>query len=123
MNVSIASTNVSRPYLATRSRIRRSPTRAAATPAHMSPTRKSGSRLLTFMISITDWFGRPSSISLIAGSRRPSWKISLASLEIEPGAIPPTSFQWAMFAVQATSSSPANTGSTRTTSFRWVTPP
>ena len=37
--------------------------------------------------------------------------------------MPPTSFQWAMFAVNAISSSPANTGITSTASFRWVTPP
>ena len=47
----------------------------------------------------------------------------MASVEIEPGTMPPTSFQWAMFAVQAISSPPANTGIASTTSFRCVTPP
>src|SRR5207245_6930419 len=41
---------------------------------------------------------------LIAGRRSPSWKISFASFEIDPGTIPPTSFQCAMFAVHAASS-------------------
>ena len=75
------------------------------------------------MISVTDLIGVPSEISFTAGRRRPSWKISFASFEIEPGTIPPTSFQCAMFAVQATSSPSANTGIASTTSFRWVTPP
>ena len=39
------------------------------------------------------------------------------------GTIPPTSFQCAMFAVQATRRPPANTGIASTTSFRCVTPP
>ena len=37
------------------------------------------------MMSMTDWIGSPFEISLTAGSRRPSWKISVASVEIEPG--------------------------------------
>jgi hypothetical protein len=89
----------------------------------MSPSRKSGSRLFAFMISITGRIGVPSEISFTAGSRSPSWKISRACVEIEPATIPPTSFQCAMFAVHATSSCSANTGIASTTSFRWVTPP
>ena len=54
---------------------------------------------------------------------RPSWKISVASVDMLPGTMPPTSFQCAMLAVQATISSPAKTGMTSTTSFRCVTPP
>ena len=103
--------------------MRRSPTRAAAMPAHMSPWRKSGSRLLAFMISITESIGFPPEMSFTAGRRSPSWKISFASFEIEPGTIPPTSFQCAMFAVHATRSPFANTGMASTTSFRCVTPP
>ena len=115
--------NVSRPYFATISCSRRAPIRAAATPAHMSPLRKSGRRELTSSRRISDSFGRPASISLTAGSRRPSWKISFASVEMLPGAMPPTSFQCAMLAVHATSSPSANTGIASTTSLRWVTPP
>jgi hypothetical protein len=89
----------------------------------MSPSRKSGSREFTFMISITDRIGSPSEISFTAGSRRPSWNSSCAWVEIEPGAMPPTSFQCAMFAVHAISSPSTNTGSASTTSFRCVTPP
>jgi len=82
-----------------------------------------GRRLLARRMSKTARTGSPASSSLMAGNLRPSWKISLASLEIDPGTIPPTSFQCAMFAVQATSSPSTNTGSATTTSFRWVTPP
>ena len=56
------------------------------------------------MIRVTDATSSPPSTSLTAGSRSPSWKISAASVEIEPGTMPPMSFQWAMLAVQATSS-------------------
>ena len=86
------------------------PSRAAEMPDHMSPSRKSGRRLLHFMISITGLIGVPLSMTLIPGRRSPSWKSSFASFEIEPGTMPPTSFQCAMFAVQATSWSPAKTG-------------
>ena len=75
------------------------------------------------MIATTDSIGVPSETSFTAGRRRPSWKISRASFEIEPGTIPPTSFQWAMFAVHATRRPSAKTGIASTTSFRWVTPP
>ena len=75
------------------------------------------------MISSTDRIGSPTEISFTAGRRSPSWKISFASLEIEPGTIPPTSFQCAMFAVHATNSPSANTGIASTTSFKCVTPP
>ena len=60
---------------------------------------------------------------LIAGSLIPSWKISVASPVSDPGAMPPTSELWAMFAVQATMRPPAKTGIATTMSFRWVTPP
>ena len=75
------------------------------------------------MIAITGPIGSPRAISLTAGSRSPSWKISVVRVETDPGAMPPTSFQWAMVAVQATSRSHANTGRASTTSLRWVTPP
>lgn len=75
------------------------------------------------MIRITESIGRPRSTSLMPGSRSPSRKISRASVEIEPGTMPPTSFQCAMFAVQATSSPSAKTGMASTTSLRCVTPP
>ena len=75
------------------------------------------------MISNTGSIRRPRSNSLTAGSRRPSWKISVTPVAIEPGVVPPTSFQWAMLAVQAIRRPCANTGIATTTSFRWVTPP
>ena len=75
------------------------------------------------MIRVTDAISSPPSTSLTAGSRSPSWKISAASVEIEPGTMPPMSFQWAMLAAQAHSRSPAKTGIAITTSFRCVTPP
>ena len=75
------------------------------------------------MMSMTAWFGSPWSMTLMAGRRRPSWKISVASVDIEPGTNPPTSFQWAMFAVHATSSPSAKTGMANTTSLKCVTPP
>ena len=75
------------------------------------------------MISITERIGTPWSMILTAGSRSPSWKISRDWFEIEPGTIPPTSFQCAMFAVHAISSSRTNTGIAKITSFRCVTPP
>jgi hypothetical protein len=75
------------------------------------------------MICITDLMGSPAETSFTAGRRRPSWKISVASFEIEPGTMPPTSFQWAMLAVQAIRRPPAKTGMASTTSLRWVTPP
>ena len=78
---------------------------------------------LTSIRRISDAFGSPASISLTAGSRIPSWKISCASFEMPPGTMPPTSFQCAMLAVHATSSPSANTGIASTTSLRWVTPP
>ena len=40
-----------------------------------------------------------------------------------PGTMPPTSFQCAITAVQATMRSPEKTGIAITTSLRWVTPP
>ena len=110
MKARSAVVNVARPYLSISSPIRRAPTRADATPAHRSPWMKSGSRLLTLMISTTDWIATPSETSFTAGRRRPSWKISVASFESEPGTMPPTSFEWAMFAVQAITSSSAKTG-------------
>ena len=123
MNTRSAALNVSSPYRSTSSTILLSPTRAAATPAHMSPCRKSGRRLFAFMISITERIGSPSEMSFTAGRRKPSWKICFASFEIEPGTMPPTSFQCAMFAVHATSSPSTNTGIASTTSLRCVTPP
>ena len=67
------------PVRSTSPRSRRSPSLTAAIPAHMSPGRKSGSRLLAAMISITGGSARPAAKSFTAGSRRPSWKISVAS--------------------------------------------
>ena len=123
MKSDIAFTKVSRPYFSTSSTMRAAPRRAAEIAAHMSPSRKSGRRLLHFMIAMTGSIGVPSSMILTAGRRRPSWKSCFASLEIEPGTMPPTSFQCAMFAVHATRSPPAKTGSTKITSLRCVTPP
>ena len=74
-------------------------------------------------MSKTARFPRPSSYSFTAGLRIPSWKISVASVDIEPGTLPPTSFQWAMFDTQATSRPSWNTGAASTMSLRWVTPP
>ncbi len=118
-----ASRNVSRPYLEQRSLILRSPIRAAATAAHMSPFRKSGRRELAAMMSITAALGTPASTMRTAGRRSPSWKISVASVDIPPGTMPPRSFQCAMLAVQATIASSTNTGIARITSLRCVTPP
>ncbi len=75
------------------------------------------------MMSNTAVSGSPRSNSLTAGSRRPSWKISVASVDIDPAVMPPTSFQCAMFITHATSSSPANTGMASTASLRCVTAP
>ena len=47
----------------------------------------------------------------------------IIELNDEPGTMPPTSFQCAMFAVQAIRRSPWKTGMASTTSFRCVTPP
>ena len=75
------------------------------------------------MMSNTEAIGLPCSNSFTAGNRSPSWKISETSTAIEPGVLPPTSFQWAIDAAQATHAPPAKTGSAMTTSLRWVTPP
>ena len=80
-------------------------------------------RELTLMISITGRIGSPSEMILMAGSRSPSWKISVASPVSEPGAMPPTSELCAMLAVQAMRRSPANTGIATMMSLRCVTPP
>src|SRR6266516_6210575 len=85
MKSDIAFTNVSAPYFSASSTMRAAPRRAAEIAAHMSPSRKSGRRLLHFMIAMTGSIGAPSSMSLTPGRRRPSWKSSFASLEIEPG--------------------------------------
>ena len=102
---------------------RRAPIRTEAMAAHTSPSRTSGIREFTLMTSITDRIGSPREMILMAGSRRPSWKISVASPVSEPGAMPPTSELWAMLAVQAMMRPSAKTGIATTTSFRWVTPP
>ena len=75
------------------------------------------------MMSKTEAIGWPRSNSLTAGSRSPSWKISVTSTAIEPGVLPPTSFQWAIDAVHATHAPAAKTGNAMTTSFKCVTPP
>ena len=77
------------------------PIRTEAIAAQTSPSSTSGMRELTLMMSITGRIGSPSEIILTAGRRSPSWKISVASPDSEPGAMPPTSELWAMLAVQA----------------------
>ena len=84
---------------------------------------KSGIRELILMISKTGAMGSPLETIFTAGSRRPSWKISVASTESEPGDFPPTSELWAMFAVQAMMRLSTKTGIATTMSLRWVTPP
>src|SRR6185437_2408088 len=113
----------SRPYASTRRPLRPSALRLAATWAQRSLLTKSGRRELTAMMSNTGAMARPFLNSLTAGSRKPSWKISETSTAIEPGVLPPTSFQCAIEAVHATSSASAKTGSATTTSLRCVTPP
>ena len=92
--------------------------RTEATAAHTSPSRTSGIRELTLMISKTGRIGSPSAMILMAGSRSPSWKISVASPVSEPGAMPPTSELCAILAVQAITRPSAKTGITTTISFR-----
>ena len=46
-------------------------------------------RELTVMMSKMPGMASPREIILIAGRRRPSWKISVASAESEPGDLPP----------------------------------
>ena len=77
------------------------PIRTEAMAAHTSPSSTSGMREFTFMISITGRMGSPREMILTAGSRSPSWNISVASPLSEPGAMPPTSELCAMFAVHA----------------------
>ena len=114
---------VGAPYFAAISCRRLAPMRTEAIAAHTSPSSTSGMRELTLTMSKTGLIGSPSAISLTAGRRRPSWKISVASPDSDPGAMPPTSELWAMLAVQAISSPSAKTGMATTMSLRWVTPP
>ena len=123
MKLSIAAVNVSVPYFPASASIRRAPIRTEAMEAHRSPSSTSGMRELTLMISITASSAWPRAISLIAGSRKPSWKIDVAAPVIDPGAMPPTSEWCAMVAVQAISRPPWNTGIITTMSHRCVTPP
>ena len=123
MNAAIACSKVAAPYFSAISSRRAVPMRTDAIAAHTSPSSTSGMRELTVMISSTGWIASPRAIILTAGSRSPSWKISVASPVSEPGAMPPTSELWAMFAVQAMMRPSAKTGMTTTMSFRCVTPP
>ena len=63
-------------------------------------------RELTLMTCITGSMVCPREMILIAGSRRPSWNIDVASPVSDPGAMPPTSEWCAMLAVQAISRPP-----------------
>ena len=102
MKEAMAVSKVATPYFSARSRPaawrRCGPRRWP--PRHRPPARRACASS-TLMISMTGRIGSPSEIILIAGRRRPSWKISVASPVSEPGAMPPTSELWAMLAVQA----------------------
>ena len=123
MNDSTAAVNVSVPYFPASASILLAPTLTEAMEAQRSPSSTSGMRELTLMICITGSLVWPRAMSLIAGSRRPSWKIEVAAPVSEPGAMPPTSEWCAMVAVQAIRSPPWNTGIITTMSLRCVTPP
>ena len=103
MNLTMAFSKVLVPYFSASSTSRLAPMRTDAMAAQTSPSSTSGMRELTLMMSMTERIGWPFEMILIAGRRRPSWKISVASPVSEPGAMPPTSELWAMFAVQAIS--------------------
>ena len=77
MNDTIALSNVLAPYLSASSASRLTPTLTEAMAAQTSPSSTSGIRELTLMISITGRIGSPREMILIAGRRRPSWKISV----------------------------------------------
>ena len=123
MNDDIAFSKVSTPYFSASSTRRLAPMRTEAIAAQTSPSSTSGMRELTLMMSITERIVSPFEMILIAGSRSPSWKISVASPVSEPGAMPPTSELCAMLAVQAMMRPSAKTGMATMMSFRWVTPP
>jgi len=123
MNEVMAFSKVSTPYFSAISTSRFAPMRTEAIAAQTSPSSTSGMRELTLMMSMTDRIGSPLEITLIAGRRRPSWKISVASPVSDPGAMPPTSELCAMLAVQAMMRPSAKTGMATMMSFRCVTPP
>ena len=72
MNAAIACSKVATPYFSAISEIRAAPMRTDAIAAQTSPSRTSGMRELTFMISITGRIGSPRETTLMAGSLSPS---------------------------------------------------
>ncbi|MCG0063193.1 hypothetical protein L0F81_07800 [Streptomyces tricolor] len=76
---SIAPISPSAPYLSAISRVRRTPVTHAETCAWMSPTVRSGRRLLNRMMLKTSALGTPRRYSFVAGKNRPSWYMSVES--------------------------------------------
>ena len=66
--------------------MRRTPSADAAISARMSPTFCSGKRELRKKIRSAASLVTPASISLVGGTMMPSWKMSVVSGLIEPGA-------------------------------------
>ena len=64
----------------------------------------------------------PPLTSFTGGTRKPSWKLSVALALKLPGTLPPTSSQWPTEASQANTLPLRMTGRTSRKSLRWVPP-
>ena len=118
-----ASVTVPAPKRAHKSFTRAAPICVTAICAWMSPRISSGWRLLVRMMRSMSGTRWPPSQILIGGSSRPSWYISVAFAEVEPGTAPPTSALCAIEPENATILPSANTGATNAMSETCGRPP
>ena len=84
------------PYLATISLIRATPRSTAPIIARRSPKFWRGVRTLASSSFQTSSTSSPRFLIFTGGTRRPSWKISVASPQKAPGTMPPISAMWPM---------------------------
>ncbi len=118
-----ASVTVRAPKRSHSSLMRCAPICVTAICAWISPRMSAGCRLLERMMRSTSVCAMPASTILIGGTKSPSWKISVASAEVEPATVPPTSALCAIEPENATISPAAKTGATKAMSETCGRPP
>ncbi len=123
IDASKAPSTTARPKRAKSSPRRRSPSRTAATAARISPVTIAGKRELRTKMRTASSLTSPSRARRIGGMMTPSWKMSTASGESEPGRKPPTSLKCAQLWAKPESFPSAKTGATKTWSGVWLTAP